>query len=428
MEPGRFHAERLPARPLTIDDVEQLESAYPNLTDVLPLAPPQEGLLFHALVDEVDVYTAQIRLDLDGELNPDRLRQAAQAVLDRHDNLRVAFHHEGLDEPVQVVRAEVRAPWRQDDLPAGRRKPTPSRRPTREPFDLTVAPLLRWRLLRLDAGRQRLILTSHHLLWDGGSVPLVLQEVFVRYAGSALPAVVPYRDYLRWLHAQDSDTAIIAWREALAGAMPSLVVSSSRRGKAAAAVAPGHDPGLRDPARGGGPGPGGDGRHDHPGGLGGRAGQPDRRDGRSVRHDVLLGRPPEIPGIERMIGLLANTLPVRVRMLPGDTVGSLLRRIRDEQAVLLGRHHLRLTEVRRAGGGVALFDTTTVFTNYPLDPAAFEALGTGLRLSGMDNDDATHYPLRMAVVPGGALNLRLGYCPIPSPRRKRRRFSMRCWL
>jgi len=162
---GGFTPSDFPLVSLTIEDVEQLESAYPDLTDVLPLAPPQEGLLFHALVDEVDVYTAQIRLDLDGELDPDRLHRAAQAVLDRHDNLRVAFHHEGLDEPVQVVRAEVRVPWRQDDL-TGRAAEADSIAAAErdEPFDLTVAPLLRWRLLRLGAGRHRLVLTSHHLL------------------------------------------------------------------------------------------------------------------------------------------------------------------------------------------------------------------------------------------------------------------------
>ncbi len=394
VEPGRVHTERFPARSLTIEDVEQLESAYPDLTDVLPLAPPQEGLLFHALVDEVDVYTAQIRLDLDGELDPDRLHRAAQAVLDRHDNLRVAFHHEGLDEPVQVVRAEVRVPWRQDDL-TGRAAEADSIAAAErdEPFDLTVAPLLRWRLLRLGAGRHRLVLTSHHLLWDGWSVPLVLQEVFLRYAGSALPAVVPYRDYLRWSHEQDPGAATHAWQEALAGAKPSPVASSSPTEGAEPQrqlrreMTPAFATHLEVAARA---------REVTVGTiiqaawavvLSNRIGAAD-----VVFGTTFSGRPPEIPGIERMIGLLANTLPVRVRLLPGDTVGGLLRRIREEQAALLDHHHLRLIDVRRAGGGAALFDTTTVFTNYPLDPAAFEKLGTGLRLSDVDNTDATHYP------------------------------------
>ncbi|MCO8273927.1 amino acid adenylation domain-containing protein [Actinoplanes sp. TRM 88003] len=410
---GGFTPSDFPLVTLGPDDVEQLETAYPDLTDVLPLAPPQEGLLFHALVDEVDVYTAQIRLDLDGDLDPERLRRAAQEVLDRHDNLRVAFHHEGLDEPVQVVRAEVGLPWRLDDL-TGRAEQADSVAAAEraEPFDLTAAPLLRWRLLRLGRARHRLLLTSHHLLWDGWSVPVVLQEVFVRYAGGALPAVVPYRDYLSWLRGQDPAAADQAWREALAGATPSLVAPAGadedpqpqrqlRRDMSAEFAAR-----LEAAARA---------REVTVGTviqaawavvLGRRTGTTD-----VVFGTTFSGRPPEIPGIERMVGLLANTLPVRVRLLAGDTVGDLLRRVRDEQATLLGHHHLRLTDVRRAGGGAALFDTTTVFTNYPLDPAAFETLGTGLRLSGVDNDDATHYPLRMAVVPGRVLNLRLGYRP-----------------
>jgi len=243
-------------------------------------------------------------------------------------------------------------------------------------------------------------------------VPLVLQEVFLRYAGSALPAVVPYRDYLRWSHEQDPGAATHAWQEALAGAKPSPVASSSPTEGAEPQrqlrreMTPAFATHLEVAARA---------REVTVGTiiqaawavvLSNRIGAAD-----VVFGTTFSGRPPEIPGIERMIGLLANTLPVRVRLLPGDTVGGLLRRIREEQAALLDHHHLRLIDVRRAGGGAALFDTTTVFTNYPLDPAAFEKLGTGLRLSDVDNTDATHYPLRMAVVPGSVLNLRLGYRP-----------------
>ncbi|WP_344978668.1 amino acid adenylation domain-containing protein, partial [Streptosporangium fragile] len=146
------------------------------------------------------------------------------------------------------------------------------------------------------------------------------------------------------------------------------------------------------------------------------------------RDDVVFGgtvsgRPPELPGVERMIGLFINTLPVRVRLRPAETVGDLLRRIQDEQAELLPHHHLGLSDVQRPLGLGQLFDTMTVLENYPLDAAAPDAAGAGgtgagagPRLAGVTGTDATHYPLALAAVPGRRLSLRLDHRPDVVPR------------
>src|SRR5205807_9236428 len=90
-----------------------------------------------------------------------------------------------------------------------------------ERFDLAAPPLLRFALIRLAPDRHRLVLTNHHILMDGWSMPVLVQELLTLYAhqadGAALPRVTPYRDYLAWLAAQDRDRALAAWREALAG-------------------------------------------------------------------------------------------------------------------------------------------------------------------------------------------------------------------
>ena len=90
-----------------------------------------------------------------------------------------------------------------------------------ERFDLAAPPLLRFTLIRLAADEHRLVLTNHHILMDGWSMPVLVQELLTLYAhkgdAGALPRVTPYRDYLAWLAAQDRAAATAAWQEALAG-------------------------------------------------------------------------------------------------------------------------------------------------------------------------------------------------------------------
>nr|MDT0525596.1 condensation domain-containing protein [Streptomyces sp. DSM 41633] len=134
------------------------------------------------------------------------------------------------------------------------------------------------------------------------------------------------------------------------------------------------------------------------------------------RDDVVFGgsvagRPPEVPGIDRMIGLFTNTVPVRVRIRPGETLAALLRRVQDEQSELLAHQHTALADIQRDAGG-DLFDTMTAVENYP-DAGKLPAGGAadGLRLTGVNVEDATHYPLSLTVVPGSRLLLRLEYRP-----------------
>src|SRR6478735_7698602 len=183
-------------------EIEGLESAYPQIEDVLPLAPLQEGLLFHALYDAQapDIYTVQLDLGLEGALDSAAMAAAVQALVARHASLRARFRHAHLGRPVQVILPQATAPWRCIDLSsldeAGREE-------------------------RLAADRHRLVLTNHHIVMDGWSMPVLVRELLTLYAhradAAALPRVTPYRDYLAWAAAQDRTGALAAWRDALAG-------------------------------------------------------------------------------------------------------------------------------------------------------------------------------------------------------------------
>ncbi|MFD8757361.1 condensation domain-containing protein, partial [Kitasatospora sp. NPDC059577] len=189
---------------------------------ILPLTPLQEGLLFHALYDEQasDVYVVQLAVGFEGKLDTPRLRAAAAGVVKRHPNLRAAFRQrrQGSGQPVQVIPAEVELPWTETDV--SHADGTVERFLAEERarrFDMAKPPLLRFALLHHAPEHHTLLLTCHHILLDGWSMPTLLRELFTLYSAgeNLLPPVAPYKDYLTWLADRDREAARTAWRTAL---------------------------------------------------------------------------------------------------------------------------------------------------------------------------------------------------------------------
>jgi non-ribosomal peptide synthetase component F len=399
----------------------------PVVEDVLPLSPTQEGMVFHALYDEhaPDVYTGRLVIRLEGPLDPDRLRTAADALLARHANLRAAFRTQRSGRPVQVIARGVRTPWRHTDLsglpPAERQEAFEDllARDREARFDLARPPLLRVRLVAFGDRDHRLLISSHHLLWDGWSAPVLVRELFRLYTSggdpAALPPVRPYRDYLAWLARQDRAAAEQAWRDALqdldepcllapgARDLPAeqpgrhVVELSERETEALTATARAHGVTVSTVLQG----------------L--WAVLLARHTGRL---DVVLGatvsgRDADVPGIESMVGLFITTQPVRVRLRPAEPLSGLLRRIQAERSALLGHEHLGLAGIQRAAGHDLLFDTLLVFESYPVDDEGIaDALGPdGPRMTEVSVRDATHYPLTLTALPGDRLTLTFSHRP-----------------
>ncbi|RDI53339.1 non-ribosomal peptide synthetase [Nocardia mexicana] len=398
--------------PLTVPgqaDIDLWERRYPALTDVWPVSPLQAGIMFHALFDPaaVDVYTVQLVLTLDGAVDTAGLRSAADTVLERHPNLRTAFVVDGAGSPRQIVVAEVALPWRTVDLtgaPAGELdRLLDTERVT--PFDLERPPLLRFLLVREDAGRTRLVLTYHHLLLDGWSIPLLLREIVAGYAGFATEPPRPYRHYLEWLARQDKSESRRAWAEALGDVPEPTLLAGDPPARPPAVLPPEHEFVLDEAQTRA---------------LTRLAGElevtvntvlqcawaillsrmTDRSD--VVFGTTVSGRPADITGVESMVGLFINTIPVRVRMVADDTAQALLRRVQREQFALSTHHHLGLPDIvsQADSGKRGLFDTLLVVESYPFDVARLRTdatAGAGLAISGLRSREATHYALTITV-------------------------------
>jgi non-ribosomal peptide synthetase component F len=126
---------------------------------------------------------------------------------------------------------------------------------------------------------------------------------------------------------------------------------------------------------------------------------------------TVAGRPPQIAGSDRMVGLFINTLPVRVALSPQESAIDVLTRIQERQSSLTAHEHLGLAHIQNIAGLGELFDTLVVFENYPYDRRALQNPQLGLRVSSVEHRDVTHYALCLAILPGERLHLRLQYRP-----------------
>ncbi|MBW5420316.1 amino acid adenylation domain-containing protein, partial [Streptomyces sp. BG9H] len=420
---------------LTQNQVGKLEDAAPGLADIWPLSPLQEGLLFHSMfADEgPDVYVEQMIVGLEGPLDTEALRASWQSLLDRHASLRVGFRQvAGSGQAVQIVMPRVDLPWREEDLSdlgddAAREESERIGNGEREKgFDLARPPLLKVLLVKTGHERYRMMVTLHHIILDGWSLPVLRRELWSCYeaGGSAdgLPPVTPYSEFLAWLGRQDKEAAQEAWGTELSGAEePTLVVpvtpgatveASGASGEVFAVADEELNAALGELTR----------AHDVTLNtviqaawalvIGQLAGRKDVVFGASV-----AGRPAELPGMEDMLGLFINTVPVRVRCEPARTVAEVLTDVQARQSVLMDHQYLSLGDIQRIAGPGATFDSLMAFESFPtgMDAPAQpgegprEATPPGLSFTEAGMRESINYPLGLVVDPLGGLRLRLTY-------------------
>ena len=407
---GLTPSDIAPAR-LRQHQIDELAHQY-QIADILPLTPLQQGLLFHASTaeDSGDLYAVQLDITVTGPLDTERLRDAVQTVLTRHPNLVARFCGQ-FDQPVQIIPADPVAPWRHVAPDAGDVEEQIQRICADERAavcDLAHQSAFRIAVIRTANDRHRLVLTNHHIVVDGWSMPILLREIFVSYHGQRLAAAGSYRRYLTWLAARDREAAHAAWREVFADfAAPTLVAPPDRLGI----------------------GPRGSTSFNVPAATTRALGELARRchttvnvvlqgawaqvlTGLTGHHDVAFGttvsgRPAEIAGAESMVGLFINTVPVRASITPATTTADLLRQLQDSHTHTLEHQHVTLGDIHRIVGHEQLFDTLFVYENYPIDASI--VMDDDLVISGITTRECTHYPLVLQASPGDELRISVNY-------------------
>lgn len=409
-----------------MDSLEELKQA---IEDIYPLAPMQQ--LFYSLsASKSGVGVEQYRFTLRGALQVSHFQRAWQAVVDRHAILRTAFVAEGLEEPMQVVFRRVEPGWTIEDWSADSAEQQAKRldeflqADLLRGFDLTQAPLLRMALLRLSADTWHLIWSLHHLILDGISWPVVFREAALFYDAHnqdqsvSLPPAPPYRDYIAWLKRRDPAVDEVFWRQTLQGIPerdPIEYFSSPERFKSAdfdhheqkARLNEITSRALRQFARE---------NHVTIGTilqgawallLGHWSGERE-----VIYGTTVAGRPAGLPGIDSMVGLFINNLPVRLTIDPDAPVASWLKRVQDRLAEL--REHettplLKIQEFSQVPPWRRLFETLVVFNGFLADRSLLEEFGGSLRIIEADSPVRTNYPLTLMAHEEGRFCLSLWY-------------------
>jgi hypothetical protein len=401
-----------------------------EVEDLYELSPLQQGMLFHSLRQpRSGVYVEQLDCVLEGDLDPEALAAAWQELVDRHAVLRTSFHWQEADKPLQVVHRRVPVDLDQLDWshlsPERLEEELAARlRADREHgFDLGQPPLLRLALIRQAAGVHRLVWSYHHLLLDGWSLALALEEVFEIYDACRRGAPArrvprpPYAAFIRWLQGRDPFAEEAFWRQALAGMEEPTPLPLAR------AVAEGdldeswHDEEEVRLTR------------EATGALDGLA----RRNGATlstllhgawalllsrstgeedvVFGSVVSGRPADLEGAEAMLGLFIDTLPVRARVAPERPLLPWLRELQARLVEAREHGHVSLLDLRRWSGlppGAPLFETVLVFENFPTGSFGATKPG-GLRIRVARFKERNSLPLTLESGLETELYLRLGY-------------------
>jgi surfactin family lipopeptide synthetase C len=399
-----------------------------KIDDIYPLSPLQTGMIYHSVsAGTQQIFVNQIVAQLVGVLNIEAMRKAWQTVIDRHPVLRTAFVWEDVEEFLQVVYDRIpvsmkEQDWRGLSQEEQQRQISQFLHADREAgFKLDHPPLIRFALLRLAEDRYKFVWTHHHLILDGWSGTLVLNEVAALYDAFynkreiVLPKPVPYRDYIAWVTSQKITDAELYWRRTLQdcqapvgplSASPvdasvsdhyeklevrlseqiklalqqicqqqCLTMNTFCQGAWALALA----------AQGG-------------------------------RREVVFGctfsdRPSAISGIESMVGLFINTIPVCIRITPHMFVADWLARLQNQQAEARQYGYVPLYKIHKWSNlpsTTALFDTILVFENHPSGGDA-NSSNSQLSVAGVEALINEGSPLVLCVSPGKELLIHARY-------------------
>ncbi len=392
-----------------------------NIEDIFELSPLQEGMLFHSLYEpRAGLYVQQFNFPLPADIDLSALEQAWQKLIARHPVLRTSFHWEDLSKPLQVIHRNVkftlnRLDWRHLDAADYKLHLREYLKQDRE-FDLSKPPLMRLSVVQLPDENYQCLWTFHHILLDGWSVQLVFKDLDALYEASCagkeaqLSAIRPYRDYVLWLKQQDLAKAERFWRKSLKGftaPTPLNVDEPLDQAEAPQAEYGSHEirlsktlsSELQNLAQ----------QHRLTLNTVAQAAWAvllSRYSGEQevVFGSVVSGRPGTLAGVESMVGLFINTLPVRVKVSSGSEVMPWMKDLQAQQLDAREYEYTPMLEIQRWSelpSAVPLFESLVVFENFP---TAFSP-----ESDGAEQDEfyfeRTNYPLCVVAIPGEELRL-----------------------
>ncbi len=397
-----------------------------NVEDIYPLSPMQQGMLFHNLsANGNDAYVEQFSCELNDEINIQAFENAWQKLVERHTILRTVFISKNVKEPVQVVLKKMKIKLKFYDLKLSSKDEQISSieayriKDKSRKFDLSHPPLIQLTLLQIEEKKYYFIWTYHHILLDGWSMPILLNEFFFIYNAVAndellnLPAAVPFKEYIKWIKKQDAETSEKYWKALLKDFKTPNSISGCYTKNDTIKIKE-RQLFLSEQ-------------------ITAKVNLFCRRNNLTVNNlvqsvwimliscysgntDVLFGstvsgRPHDLTDSENMVGLFINTLPVRAQVTKNKKVIDLLIELREQQIFSHQYSYSPLTDIQKwseVSNGAGLFDTLLVYENYPIKKVA-EEKGSSLKIQNIEMFEKTNFPLNFIAGIEKNLLFRLAY-------------------
>jgi amino acid adenylation domain-containing protein/non-ribosomal peptide synthase protein (TIGR01720 family) len=420
---------------LSVQEVETLNKKFP-IEDMYPLSPMQEGMLFHSLIDKDSyAYFEQMSYRIQGELEVELVQRSLNQLLHRYEILRTVFVYENLAQPLQLVLSQRTVELNYLDIKTNPDKDTWIRnykeKDKKRYFNLQNEVLMRVHILHVDLHEYEFIWSFHHILMDGWCMGILFSELFEIYysflekRSPQLSEVYQYKSYVEWLQKIDKEASGKYWKDYLEGFdTPSGVPEKNT-------FAPGDNIYLRDQVLLRWEQENTSKMKEYAGSnnitlntlvqavwgilLGKYNGFQD-----IVFGAVVSGRASEVPGIESMLGLFINTIPVRIKFEGEKYVKDFFDQVQEESLESQPHHYFLLSEIK-ANSILKqnLFDHIFIFENYPV---AEQIAKTGddvarrqkirnrrFMLKGVHVFEQTNYHLNLMVVPGRRFSVRFDY-------------------
>ncbi|TQR95459.1 amino acid adenylation domain-containing protein [Paenibacillus ottowii] len=434
------HTELTPSdisyKGMSIEGLDSLLSemgAAGEIDNVYTLTPMQKGMLFHSQLDSQaaanDAYFEQVSYDMQGQLDIKAFAESLNILVRRHEALRTHFYFGRDTEPLQVVYRNRDCGFYYEDL---RELDSDQRdiwlknfklKDKARGFDLRRDVLLRVAILRTGEDSYHFVWSFHHIVMDGWCLSLVNKEVFEGYAalreGRApeLAPAVPYSRFIEWLEAQDRKTAVDYWSSYLSGyeqqtALPAVKSGRKSEGYMASDWMTDWEPELalqvEETAK----------RYQVTMNTllqtaWGVLLQKYNNHSDVIFGSVVSGRPSEIIGVEHIIGLFINTIPVRIRSEAGESFAEVMKKMQEQALASHAYDTYPLFEIQALTDQKQnLINHIMVFENYPVDEQIEEMGSDGQELFSVSNvmaTEQTNYDLSIVVMPGEGIKVRFMY-------------------
>ncbi|MBU2713549.1 non-ribosomal peptide synthetase, partial [Zooshikella harenae] len=430
--PGAYTLSDFSLSQISPQQLNQLQADYPTIEDLYPCTPMQQGMLFHSQMQpESGVYITQLILSF-GAIDREHFQRSWQQLVERHAILRTAFVHLDQRNPLQLVQSQVELPWQTRDwrtlsAEAYQEQWYSLLEAERADFNLGQVPLMRLMLVQEADDRHHLIWTHHHALLDGWGVPVLFKDLEAFYCANVQGTTVtqspvaPYRRYIQWLQLQSEQAAKTYWQDYLKGFTEPTLLSDPQYQR--------HEPKQSTFVE------------EHLLTLDSVITEQLQQVARHAKvtlstvfqgawgillnrycgsNDVVFGvtrsgRPEEVVGVEEMVGLFINSVPLRLQ-IPSDEqlISQWLQTIHQSQTALDQYGYASLVDIQRwseVETGQKLFNSLVVFENYPIEErwrdGEVDNATHAFSFKGISAIEQTNFPITVAIIPGKQIQIKV---------------------